>query len=53
MADKTADADHFARDTRITRRGRKQHECLEANHALSGLNAGDVGPQHREVRGQL
>ena len=51
MADKTADADHFARDPH--HRGRKQRECLEAHYALSGLNTGNVGPQRREVRGQL
>ena len=54
MADRTSNADRFTRPTTAHHLGySNRHQCFEANYALSGLNAEDMGRQYREVRGQL
>jgi hypothetical protein len=55
MADNTSNSDRFARDAqrRTTAATAIGMICLEANYALSGLNAEDVSRQYRKVCGQL
>jgi hypothetical protein len=52
MADKTADADHFARDPRTTAAASSAN-ALKPIMLFQVSILGNVGPQHREVRGQL
>jgi hypothetical protein len=52
MADKTADADHFARDPRTTAAASSTN-ALKPIILFQVSMLGMCGPQHREVGGQL